>query len=383
MVHALRGGVVEIEVDEDSVTTPSSIAGSSSCSVAAVSTASPRKLRRLARETFILPIPFYTERLPDSEAVTMLLLLAWHAGDMVRKNNWQDKPTRRRTKSACLLPELCVLLAKNPLAVVPLPPITGKDRVYASHIAAKVMASAYDWSVRRAREGVSALWPSTPQDVKNKWFLLSTHPEYNDQWIDPSVPEVHPDTAAPVEAVGAMFTWQTSIGRCGDRVQGWVRLGLASDTLCDLMKGDAELKSHFEAFSTWVSNMCEAQGFVHWSAGMEVCPSLQDAVVHLHAYVCVNWRAASRRNGKKGRADRDTWKYGSFRPDVNPTTVKGNANVQKILTQGLFYCMVEKIGGLFRASNVEAGKDRSVTVCSPPGWNVFECSRSLRHVLQE
>ena len=73
-------------------------------------------------------------------------------------------------------------------------------------------------------------------------------------------------------------------------------------------------------------------------------PSGKDAVVHLHAYVCADWKSVVRRDVKKGRADREMWKYSSFTPNVNSTTVKGNANVQK--AQCLFYCMVDKIGGV-------------------------------------
>ena len=156
-----------------------------------------------------------------------------------------------------------------------------------------------------------------------------------------------------------MFTWQTAIGRSSDRVRAWVDLGVACSTLCDLIKGDPELKATFDAFALWVDHMCVEQGFQHWSAAMEVSPSGKDAVIHLHAYVCADWKAIVRRDVKKGRADREIWKYSSFTPNVNSTTVKGNANVQKVLTQALFYCMVDKIGGVFRAANLVAGKDCS------------------------
>jgi hypothetical protein len=90
-----------------------------------------------------------------------------------------------------------------------------------------------------------------------------------------------------------------------------------------------------------------------------VCPTLNKAIVHLHAFVCCDWKSVSLKLCKKGLADRQIWQYKSFYPTVNPANIRGNMNAQKILPQGLFYCMVDKFGGLFKASNVEAGKDRS------------------------
>ena len=201
-------------------------------------TASPTKMRRLARETILLPIQLHTEHMPDSELVTMTSLLAWHAGDMVRKNCWQDKAMRRRSKTSISLEDLCVRLAKDPLCRISLPVVTGKDRVYASHIAAKILSTAFDWSIRRGRECVSGLWPSTPADVKNKWWFLFTYEVYNDQWNEGGSSEAQPATSAAIECYGAILTWQAAIGRGNDRVHAWVDLGAARATLCDWRKGD-------------------------------------------------------------------------------------------------------------------------------------------------
>ena len=194
--------------------------------------------------------------------------------------------------------------------------------------------------------------------MKDKWCTLGTYDEYNDlNQSDSSV--VQPPASTPIECFGALFTWQTAIGRCMDRVREWVGLGVSCNTLCDLLQGDSEYTAFFDAFTFWIEHMCVEQGYQYWSASMEVSPSGKDAVVNLHAYVCADWKAILRRDVKKGRADREIWKYNSFTPNVNPTTVKGNANVQKVLTQALFFCMVDKIGGVFRAANLVAGKDRS------------------------
>ena len=327
------------------------------------SQASPRKMRKLAREIFVLPIALHTPRLPDSELITMTSLLAWHGGDMMNKNKWQNKEDlRRRRKSGLQLADFVTKIAKNPLCVAHLKTITGKDRVYASHIAAKVMASAYNLSVRKGREAVQRLWPSTPQDIKNKWFALSTYEEYNDQWKEEPAPDVALPPSTVIECYGAMMTWQTPIGRCSDRAHGWVNMGLSFDNLCDLLKGDAEVKAYFDEFASWVAVHSAANGFRHWSAASEVCPTLTQAIVHLHAFVCCDWKSASMKLCQKGRADRQIWQFKSFHPMVSPANIRGNMNAQKTLPHGLFYCMVDKIGGLFNASNVEAGKDRSRTV---------------------
>ena len=346
------------------VPSPDDSPGASSSSapgpLAAVAQASPRKMRKLAREIFVLPLALHTPRLPDSEQITVTSLLAWHAGDMMNKNKWQEKEgLRRRSKSGMQLSDFVTKIAKDPLCVMYLRTITGKDRVYASHIAAKVMSSAYNISVRKGREAVQLLWPTTPQDIKNKWFVLSTYDQYNDQWTEEPAPDVQSPPTAVIECYGAMMTWQTTIGRCSDRAHGWVNMGLSFDNLCDLLKGDPEISALFEAFASWVAANCDANGFRYWSASSEVCPTLNKAIVHLHAFVCCDWKSISLKLCKKGRADRQIWQYKSFYPDVNPANIRGNMNAQKILPQGLFYCMVDKFGGLFKASNVEAGKDRS------------------------
>ena len=319
---------------------------------------SPRKLRRLALGTFMLPIVFHTPL-----EVTMVTLLAWHAGELVRKNGWQaGKGKRKWKKSGLAFSELCIQLAKDPLKAINLPVVTGKERVYASHTAAKVMSAAYQWSVRQGRDGALRLWPSTSAAIKDKWHALSEYPEYSEACTEKALPQPPSETASAIECYGAMMTWQTVIGRCDDRAQTWVNMRLSLETLCDLLKGDAELKAFFEEFAKWVAAKCIAHGFHYWTASAEVCPTLQESIIHLHAYVCVDWRGQARKTLQKGRADRDLWKYQSFHPHVIPANVKGNMNLMKILTVGLFYCLIDKIGGLFTAGNVEAGKDRSRAV---------------------
>ena len=358
------GGVeLECESPQASVVSLDSLAnmsssGSPSCVPGDIGP-SPRKLRRLALGTFTLPIEFHTPLLPISEEVTMVTLLAWHAGELVRKHGWQAGRGMRKTKKRGLsFSELCIQLAKDPVKAINLPVVTGKERVYASHTAAKVMSAAYQWSVRQGRDGALRLWPSTSPTIKNKWHALSEYPEYSEACTETAPPQPPSETASTIECYGAMMTWQTVIGRCEDRVQTWVNMRLSLDTLCDLLKGDAELKAFFEDFAKWVAAKCIAHGFHYWTASAEVCPTLQESIIHLHAYVCVDWRGQARKTLQKGRADRDLWKYQSFRPHVTPANVKGNMNLMKILTVGLFYCLIDKIGGLFTAGNVEAGKDR-------------------------
>ena len=201
-----------VDLDESPDTSPGA-ASRAARSPVQENTGSPNKMRRLAQKKILLPIQFYLERLPDSEYVNMTSLLAWHAGDMVRKNGWQDNPKRRRTKTGLSLEDYCISLSKNPLCSIAMPVVSGKDRVYASHIAAKVFSTAFDWSVRRGRECVSGLWPSTPSDVKNKWWFLSTYELYNDQWSEGGSSEAQPPASTPIECYGAMFTSQTAIGR--------------------------------------------------------------------------------------------------------------------------------------------------------------------------
>lgn len=345
------------EVESVSIATPSSTTDVAS-SAGPGGKASPTKMRRLARQTLRFAMEFHTDKLPDVEDVTMVSLLAWLAAVLVRRHGWQDVKLRKRFKRELSLAEVCVALAKDPLCHLPPGQVSGTQRVRACQEAAKVLAKAYDLRARAARKLAEKLWARTPPEVKDKWWLL---PRY-DQYEVPEGTHLFSAQQGPssdvLECHGAMFTWQTTIGRESDRVREWVQLGITRSTLCDLMKDDADLKQYFEKFKSWVSAMCEGHGYKHWSAAMEVSPSGQAAVVHLHAYVCVDWKAVARRDCQKPRSDRGLWQYKSFHPHITPTAIRGNANAQKVLTQGLIYCMLDKIGGVFTASNTEAGKDR-------------------------
>jgi hypothetical protein len=218
------------------------------------------------------------------------------------------------------------------------------------------MGASYALSAREARKATSALWAAASQDTKNKWFTLSRAEGY-EQLAVAVLPRGSLAAASGHEAFGAMLTWQSSIGRANDKVSQWAAHGFDFATVCELMAGDAELNDIFISFCAWLSVTCKKQRFHLWSAAMEANPSRKSAVVHLHAYVCVNWRFRGKPEWQMGSLEAEEWRFGSFAPHVQPTIVHRNANVQKLMTSGLFYCVAPKVGSIFRYSELVAGKD--------------------------
>lgn len=317
---------------------------------------SPRKLRRIAQSTLMVPEQVHRVTLPDARVVTMGELLSWHCSQLVQKGRLSGARRVMREKGPLSFGVVASMLMKDPLADVHGGNVHCDKRHLGARSAAKVYAVAYRVSVRDARHAMASKWQCADIVIRNNWAALTTHADYKlaaDECRDPAQ-----EDAADSEAYGCLFTWQTSIGRADDTVRMWVSRGIGGDVLCDLMSGEPSLKNNFEVFCKWLAAQTKELGFRYWAAAMETNQSGGEAVVHLHAYVCVDWRNRGTSRWMKCKADPEHWQYGGFAPDARYTILKGNVDAKKLMSGGLFYCSAKKVGSVFQMANAVPGKDR-------------------------
>lgn len=316
---------------------------------------SPRKLRRMANATLHLPLELAVPKLPAQNTVSISGLLAWHSAQLAHTGGLTGDRRRVRSKGPAPIGTVATLLARDPEAVLDDRLIIASDRLKASQAAAKVFAWAYGLSAREGRRLSAPLWTRSSQQAKNNWYVLTSYAEYPDLLESALVQAER--AATDCESFGALFTWQTSIGRQDDIVKYWISHGVVGEQLSDLMSGDASLKASFDVFCSWLAAQTQSCGFAFWAAAMETNMSGSAAVVHLHAYVCQDWRTKGSSKWVKGNASADAWAYGSYTPDCRLTWLRGNCDPKKLMTSGLFYCSAKKVGSVFQASNLTPGKD--------------------------
>jgi hypothetical protein len=163
--------------------------------------------------------------------------------------------------------------------------------------------------------------------------------------------------------VGAVLTWQSTLGRKEDCVREWASLGISIETTAELMHGDHVCKAHFEMFVRTVGALVDQHGFMNFSACMELNPSRELSVVHLHAYVCADWSKYKGSKRVAGRIAPEQWVFDGYTPNVRFTNVRRNACPKKLMSGGLLYCAVPKIGSAFQYCSLTPGKDCCCCSC--------------------
>ena len=158
-----------------------------------------------------------------------------------------------------------------------------------------------------------------------------------------------------------MLTWQSCLGRGDDVVRHWLSHDISERVLLELMQGDATCQALFKAFLSFLQCMVRRTGFTHHAAAMELNSEDRStcAVVHFHAYCCVDWDVR-KPDLQKVNFVRKDWQYDGYSPHVKCTMVKRNADPKKLMTQGLFYWAARKVGSVFQFSSCTPGKDRCV-----------------------
>ncbi len=319
---------------------------------------SPGKMRKLARRTLQLPLDIKVPKLPPCESLSAGTLLAWHAGALTLANNFTDKRRRVVGKQLLSIDTVLVALAADPEHHFRDTCFLWRQRLAACNSAAAIFASAYTLKVRESRKPWHVMWKAAGHRVRENWTLLASHPGYRDL-VEPALEsnKALPVEESEVECCGALLTWQTVLGHGDDPVTAWLDRGIAAHMVVELMQEDPFCKAWFERFRASVVSMLEERGMVHYACCLELSTSQQKAVVHAHAYVAPNWNPLPNGEKRKVKIAPDDWTYEGYRPHVQRAVVRRNGNAKKVVTVGMFYCSVNKIGSVFRSSNATPGKD--------------------------
>ena len=327
---------------------------------------SPGKLRRFSNNAMVVDTSPSVPVLPSLADVCAESLLLWHVHQTVNREGPPTSKRRRlRGKCAPLVSEVGPCIADRSLSVHE-HKFKATDRQRVSQVAARVMGAAFRLTVREARTRFASLWKAASVETRTHWCHFARCADYPQPLASGPVSPLKVKDEIAIEAYGALFTWQTAIGRGQDSVRNWLDLNIEGETLFDLMQGDKELQYAFSTFSQWVESQCACQDFSIWATAMEANTSPDArAAVHLHAFVCADWKLRHTPQWVKGDATSSQWQWQGYNPFVRVTAVRGNADAKKVLVQGLFYCQARKVGSLFSAGNVAAGKDFAAYCCTP------------------
>lgn len=327
---------------------------------------SPRKLRLIGNTALPLRLCQERQRLPKYEVVTVQSLWDFHVADLLETMQAaQSRRKRHRGKSALSLADVLARVTADE-ATAPGQRPTWRQRQAAFWQSLRVLALCYGTSQRQAHYHWKELWKVASDEVRDKWFQLTSHPDWASAWTADNAARDR-DCTPPSALPGALFTWQTRIGRDADVVKSWMDAGIAGESLWELLSGELALKEEFGSFAGWFELQCREHGFHLWSACMEANTGRgRDAIVHLHAYGCLDWRRKGSMAWRLVDIRPEEWKYNGFLPDVRGSVIKGNMNPKKVIPPALFYCQATKIGSIFTAGNVTPGQDLFDTKpCTP------------------
>ena len=328
---------------------------------------SPGQMARHARKHLILPASIAFRIQPSLEDVSADSFLSYLAGFYITKhclhNNVRFRV--RGKKAAFGARDLLFALAAGEQVPKVLKKIDWKARNAAKIAAAAVFADHYPQTLRIARNKWSALWLNCSVAVKNIWAHVVDLGYGPDKFKRPELTAREADVATRVDFTcpGALFTWQTDLGRNSDIVQHWVDIGIGVETLCDLMQGDSFCQSRWQHFRDTVAGLVHEAHFVHWSCAMEVCTKGAQAVVHLHAFGCVDWENYVGKASFKVTFCLEDWRYGGIKPHVVSTNISRNACAKKVVATALFYCCAPKFGSVFQFCSLTPGEDPLWPLC--------------------
>ena len=341
----------------DRASEPATSGSSASLQLAADS---PGHMARHARKQIKLPACIAVRTKPALADVSAGTFLSYLAGFYIQCNGLKHVRARIRCKQAALGASdiLFALAAGNEL---PLPAQTPawRPRQSAGHAAAALFGDHYSCSVRHARDTWKHLWKSCPRAVQDHWTLLLQLGYGVEKFRvpDSSLEDSFDASKGDMTCPGALFTWQTDLGRNSDVVQAWVQAGIGVEMLCELMQGDPFCQSRWHHFTATVEGLVAATDFCNWSCAMEVSTNGAVAVVHLHAYAGVDWNNYTGMASSKVTFCLDDWRYCGIKPHVSVTKVAKNICAKRALSAPLFYCMAPKWGTVFQYCSLTPGVD--------------------------
>ena len=338
------------EVEDTCMTSSSSPTGPAASEVAW----SPRKIRRIANAGLPrVPLPRVVRDLPPLESLQVSDIVQRHAHRCLLSGKY-GAPTaqrvRRRGKQPVCVTELLERIALHPAIAVVEMEVTWQQRRNAGQFMATVYAQYLSVKVIKAREMLRQLWKDAPAGIKVNAAVLADHTQLLPQDA-PADGDPHSRMMLPV--AGCILTWQTAWGREDDGLAEFFSKKLRIDDLTELCRTCAPLKEAFDDFVAFVSDTVKALGMSFFSCSM-VLNSEEAATskVHLHAFVCLDWRTWGSPQYNKVTIIPPQLQYRGMIPHKHEARVLPRANPMRALQGGLYYHLCPKIGSLFTASNL-------------------------------
>lgn len=322
---------------------------------------SPTRLRHTAQSCVSTSTSSRVRELPKaSELGSAAQLLAWYCSDLLEKAKITKERKSIRKKRAMTLEELLLLFAAHPDKDYKRN-VQWRERQLAGFKVAKVYSAAYGDNVVTSRQKWAPLWNAAPRHVKDNWTQLINHAELQallqqlPGWSKSGVVDEKHDICC----VGALFTWHSKLGRGDpqtDEIAAWVANRMSVDAMVDLMRGQHKYWSLWQTFCESVKDFSDKSGFKHHSCCMEVNPLMDKAIIHFHAFACVDMHRGS--NGRQhASVDVEKWRWMSYEPDVQCSNIKRNADPRKICAGGFIYCLVPKYGSIYHHGTLQPGPD--------------------------
>lgn len=297
------------------------------------------------------------DRLPVLSVLELHVLLQWHAQSILESALYPPEPVRRRLlkKQPLSTRQLLERVARQPLVPLLPAPLNWEQRRDAAHFVAHVYAHHSGETVRASRAMVSRLWKTAPAAVKANVYLVS-------QRMGKPGPSAEAASSRGGKAdrpvFASMFTWQTPHGRRRDAVGQLRHLGLTAAEMAEELVRNQELKDEFENFTAWAAAMVAQAGFDVWAASMELnSTESQVNALHLHLFVSLRWDKFKTPDWVPIAVTPANWLWRGFTPHMRPATLRGNANPNRAIFNGLYYLLAPKTGSIFRAGNREVFKD--------------------------
>jgi len=321
---------------------------------------SPTKIRRIANAALPrMPLPRVLRNLPPVESLQISHIVQWYAHACLLSGKYgdsTDKRVRRRGKQPPSVVEILEHIFLQPTIVVMEKDVTWEQRRRAGQFIAAVYAQYVTVRVSTARELLRHAWTNAPTEIKINATVLMNHT------LHPTVqmPGDGDPNSGPPHVAGCLLTWQTQWGRGDDGLAEFFTKTLDIDDLTDLCRTFAPLKESFDAFVVFCSEKMTDQGMHFFSCSMELnSEEASTAKVHLHAFVCLDWRTWGSGQFNKVPINALAWQYQGMIPHLRPTQLARRASPARALQAGLYYQLCPKIGSLFTASNLVLWKVRS------------------------
>jgi hypothetical protein len=263
------------------------------------------------------------------------------------------KRQRLRSKSPMSKSDFLKRILRDPFTPVVVVDLTWETRRLGQDFMSRVLSVVTNQTARKCRNIIRPIWNNTSDVIKQNAYSVML--QFGKPEVDRPGPKVE---EPPDEVLGVLITWQTKWGRSSDFVGRLLEAGVSLGELEEVCRGNASLTQYFDDFSVFVEQQTEKYRFSVFACSLELNSETSGVnKVHLHAYVCVNWKLWKQPEWSKRLFNTKWWTYQDEVPHVVYTNIRPNANPVRTLSSGAYYVVAPKIGSVFRRCNLRMWKD--------------------------